>query len=557
MKLINSWLLKAGTLGIFFWTCTFSAWACLEASKSIIPTTCYQGGIMVNHSGAQGNLSYYLLNSNGTDTIRDSIPFTSNPLVIDDLCAGDYKIIIVDDGASSECNSPGWPFSVTGPPCLDAAIDWCSIVVGGCEGPWTVRGIASGGVAPYRYCWKRGSQILSFGDVLHTSDSGIYTLTVTDTNDCDADVTIELKPLRIDSIVIKHLDCDSSASAELYYSGGIPDCECHPLVTLDTADFFSSILLLDGQTMDVLPSVDNNKIFTVYSSTGVVQAVKKPRNPIVWRDLPVGRMIMELGDESGGACKRSREIEILDHTNVPLSVQSTPICQNDDGTVSVNITGGSPPYSITWTHEGVYLPNADDQTTLTGLNDLGTYTATVTDSLGCTGTDSETLWRKIDAHYQLNTHGQPACSVMVSIDPIGGTAPFTIAWEDGHFGNNRVMALNGFHDYEVIVTDANGCTDTLLVELWPCGVFDKIDYDDVVFYPNPGGGIVDVDVPVNTSTSVTIDVYDGSGFSHFSQNFGVQPVGTSTLPVDISASPTGYYFFQVNQIPVGSYLKNQ
>jgi len=59
-------------------------------------------------------------------------------------------------------------------------------------------------------------------------------------------------------------------------------------------------------------------------------------------------------------------------------------CPNDeDGTATVTVTGGTAPYTYDWNNDGAENPD-DDTTTATGLS-AGIYVVTVTDANGCTG----------------------------------------------------------------------------------------------------------------------------------------------------------------------------
>ncbi|MCS7036325.1 MAG: gliding motility-associated C-terminal domain-containing protein [Saprospiraceae bacterium] len=123
-----------------------------------------------------------------------------------------------------------------------------------------------------------------------------------------------------------------------------------------------------------------------------------------------------------------------------------------DGRITLNPSQGSPPYSAVWSH-------GSSQLFLAGLS-AGTYSVTVSDSKGCTGT----------ASFQL--HAPPPLSVekevisplcpgetrgRISLEAQGGVAPYLYGINQKPltsrpFFTNLVPGL-----YHLVVEDANGC----------------------------------------------------------------------------------------------------
>ena len=96
----------------------------------------------------------------------------------------------------------------------------------------------------------------------------------------------------------------------------------------------------------------------------------------VFSGLLSGTYVIHVEDTAG--CTTAVAVDINDPTSSALtvSVSSTPDDGSGNGTVMAVPSGGVPPYTVTWYDEGmneagnVYLP-------------AGTYTAVVTDNLGC------------------------------------------------------------------------------------------------------------------------------------------------------------------------------
>jgi hypothetical protein len=121
------------------------------------------------------------------------------------------------------------------------------------------------------------------------------------------------------------------------------------------------------------------------------------------------------------------------------------------GSISVTVSGGSPGFTYLWTG-GVTTANRS------GLL-AGTYTVTVTDSRGCTGTASATITQPAIISITptitpANCFGQASGSISLAVS--GGTSPYNYLWNDGSTTQNRTSIASG--SYSVTVTDAQGCT---------------------------------------------------------------------------------------------------
>ena len=92
----------------------------------------------------------------------------------------------------------------------------------------------------------------------------------------------------------------------------------------------------------------------------------------------------------------------------------------------------------------------------------GTYTATVTDTNGCTTTASYTVTEPTPI--TLNTSGNPAnCGQAdgdVTVFPSGGTGAYTYSWDTSPVQTNANATGLSAGTYTATITDANGCTTT-------------------------------------------------------------------------------------------------
>lgn len=135
-------------------------------------------------------------------------------------------------------------------------------------------------------------------------------------------------------------------------------------------------------------------------------------------------------------------------------------CSGNTGNIAASISGGAPPYSFVWS-------TSPAQTNDTVFNlPAGTYSFTVTDSVGCTYTDSAVLNPNI--YWSSLTANQPDCtnnngSAFMQVH--GGTAPYTYSWSNG----DTTATINTLAPgtYYVTATDGNACAVTDSVILTP------------------------------------------------------------------------------------------
>lgn len=139
----------------------------------------------------------------------------------------------------------------------------------------------------------------------------------------------------------------------------------------------------------------------------------------------------------------------LQSTQTQTNVTCNAQC---NGTASVNVTGGSAPYTYSW------LPSGGNSASATGLCS-GTYTVNVTDQTGCTGTWTFNITQP-SALSATSSSTPAACgnnNGSASVTPSGGAGGYTYSWAPS--GGTGATASNlATGSYTCTITDANGCT---------------------------------------------------------------------------------------------------
>ncbi len=131
---------------------------------------------------------------------------------------------------------------------------------------------------------------------------------------------------------------------------------------------------------------------------------------------------------------------------------------NSNGTATVNLTGAGTNVNFFWS------TGATSQT-ISGLAP-GNYAVTVTDGAGCSASTSVAV----------NQDSGPSINVLyatltglqngeIAVSAFGGTSPYTFRWNNGRTGNTISFLSAG--EYEVTVTDSNGCSSSEVITLTP------------------------------------------------------------------------------------------
>lgn len=220
--------------------------------------------------------------------------------------------------------------------------------------------------------------------------------------------------------------------------------------------------------------------------------------------LSAGTYSVTVTDANG--CDATATITITEPNTLALSgsVEDVSCYGNADGEIDLTVTGGTSPYSYSWTGGG----NNQD---LSGLS-LGTYTVTVTDNNGCTANKTFSV-NEPAVLAATSSVTDALCSNVdngaIDVTMSGGTTPYSYSWVGtGNYGaTTQDISSLGSGVYTLTVTDANGCTVSLT---------DTIDQSDpiivtgVVTDANCNGydnGSIDITVSGGNITSGTSNLW--------------------------------------------------
>ncbi len=390
-----------------------------DPGLNLVNETCFGACDGIASAAPTGGASPYTLSwldSNGTSIGTSSL--------ITGLCAGAYELVVTDNAG---CTA-SFPFNITSFNNLFATWNVThNLCFGDCNGSITVT--ASGGTAPYSFQWfSNGVQLPETGFHLSSLCAGTYTMQVTDQNGCTyttPDIFVIENPEPTASIATTDLSCTSicNGAAVITASGG------------------SGALIYEW--------FDNFGVL-IGSATGASED-----------SLCAGDYFAEVSDSNG--CTTGRIPFTINDINplVAALTESNVSCFGAaDGAIAVDISGGFPPYNFSWSNGAT----SEDLSALSS----GTYTVVITDSSGCSITESATVASpdNLSTAVAVKTYGaggyHVSCSGStdgeITVTATGGTAPYSYAWDDpaGQIGDAAIGL--GLGTYSVTVTDLNGCT---------------------------------------------------------------------------------------------------
>ncbi len=149
-----------------------------------------------------------------------------------------------------------------------------------------------------------------------------------------------------------------------------------------------------------------------------------------------------------------------DSIEIAIAIDSITCFGLSDGTATANTSGGTGTITYEW--------NTVPVTTTPILNNvsMGSYTLVATDANGCTAvavvdmtepTQLQTTLTQDSVDCNANSTGTATAT------PMGGVTPYTYAWNDGQTTATAINLTAG--QYEVIVSDANNCSETLQIDV--------------------------------------------------------------------------------------------
>lgn len=338
-----------------------------------------------------------------------ALPTTpSYPIQVTDNSGGSYTInSAADVAALSPCNMNC--------PAIDLRPSVQHIACNGLN-TGAISLSPNGGTAPYTFTWSP-----NVGTTASVSNlaAGTYSVTVRDANQCTATASFTItEPLVLNASVAQTtmIGCgQGTGSIKLAVSGGSPN-----------------------YTFTWNPNVSST------DSAG---------------NLTAGTYRVTVTDQNGCTDTTSATITATTGVSINSVVKTDTRCGGNNGTVKLNVTGGSAPLTYVWT------PNVSTTDTAGNLT-AGTYNITVSDASGCSATATTTVNPSSSVTVSLQNKRDVNCNDTDGFIKVlaTGTGSITYTWSPNVGTTDSVFNLPS-GTYNVTVTDVNNCSASTSVQI--------------------------------------------------------------------------------------------
>jgi len=406
-------------------------------------------------------------------TIWNTLP-QQTTVTATSLAAGSYIATVTDSNGCIDTVH----ITITEPAALSTLMSTVNV---NCHGDSTGNAtvLTSGGTTPYNYSWNTTPTQNSFTAV--NLSSGIYYVTVTDSNGCTINDTANIT--QPSSALIAQVN----ASANVLCYGG----------NNGTAGVVAS-----GGTLPYSYSWNTSPVQTSATATNLSQ----------------GAYLVTVSDSNG--CVDTASVFIAQPDSLSLTVTTSDVnCFGaNDGLASVVVTGGKPPYSYLW--------NTTPQQTTSSISNLsqGNYGITVTDDNACSKSAIAVIAQPTLLNVTIITATQVSCNGgnngTASATASGGTAPYSYVWNTLPTQTTATATNLSAGSYIVTVTDAKGCIDT-----------DRITITQPTVLTAQVTGTSALCFGANTGTA-TVSVLGGT--LPYSYSWNTSPVQTSATATNLS-----------------------
>ncbi len=361
---------------------------------------CIKEGITLEGSGPVGpdyTVSWLTLSGNIV-----SGEGTYTPLVD---AIGEYLLLVVN--ADNGCSSVDTAFITGASPELFASATSGNVQCFG-ENNGTASAQATGGNPGYSYLWSNGAATQQITGLA----PGVYTVTVTD-----------------------NLGCTDTAS-----------------VTITQPAQLTAIMTITHETAP--GAQDGTASASLTGGTACAYEWSNGSNGQEITGLAPGTYTVTVIDCNGCTASATGTVIAFDcGFTVSASAEHVLCYGGSNGSITSVLNGGSMPFSYLW---------SNGQTTANLVNiPAGNYSLTVTDANNCTATVSATVTEPTQVTAQVTTTpvseedaNDGTCTAVAD----GGTPPYTYLWSNG----SATPVITGLApgNYQVTVTDHNGCTTT-------------------------------------------------------------------------------------------------
>jgi hypothetical protein len=415
----------------------------VTANPTAMPM-CYgacSGAFQYMYNDANNNSPYLIELTQGGATLQTATNNLSNGGgTFTNLCAGVYYVEVTD---AQGCTG-SYPITISQPTqLLISGVSTTDASSGNNDGSATIT--ASGGSPAYTYSIDGTTYQLS--NIFTGLDAGVYIGYVKDANGCISIYTF---------VIQENPGCFFNVTA-------MPS---HPSCTWSC----------DGSINYIFAGMATDPPFSIVleSNGTMIQSATSPNQTVssTFTGLCAGDYTLTVSNSSG--CSEIVNVTLTQPNSILLTASTVSASiGNSDGSITLTATGGTAPYQFSIDNQATWQSSS----TFTSL-DAGVYIIYAQDANGCTSILTVVVNETAGCNFflaatSLSTSCSNSCdgSVIYSFNDPGNNPTYTIDLIQGTntIQTQSVTLSNGgtgtFTNlcegvYTVLVTDANGCTDT-------------------------------------------------------------------------------------------------
>jgi hypothetical protein len=490
------YIVKTNSNGAFLWSKSYGGTSYVEYGESFYPTS--DGGYVIGGSTmsyGSGGTDMYLIKTDSMGSSGCAISISAGSVNASTVVAA-LSVSVASGGVAGNAATITGSGGVATTPCFVPCTFSLSITSSPilCYGDSTsATAVATGGTEPYTYSWTPTGDTTA---TINNLNGGNYTVTVFDSAGCSATQTVSITeppPLVANAQVVNDVLCNgqSTGSVTCIAAGGV-----------------------GGYSYYWFPTGSNAQTLN---------------------GIPAGCYTVIVTDANG--CTATDTVCITQPLPPFLSInQANVLCYGaSQGAIYVNFNSGNPPYTYSWT------PVVSNSASASNLS-AGSYSVTITDSIGCSFTAVATITQPLQLTATLNST-DASCSTCSDgssiVTPGGGSGPYTYSWNTtpAQYGLTATLLSPGV--YTCCVTDGNGCTLCVSDSVsFPSSVnLISNNENGITIIPNPFTN--QLTVISKSSSLISLFDYTGKEILH-------QKIFSGEVILNTESLAAGLYFLKVD-----------
>jgi gliding motility-associated-like protein len=559
---------------------TVDAPPAISISGIVTPVACageLSGAIDVTVSGGTPGYAISWSGPNG---------FNSNLMDISGLGAGDYTITVTDLANCVESET----FTITESPEIVAneSITEVSCNLGN-DGAIAID--VSGGTPGFDFSWSGPNGFSSTNEDISALSSGTYTVTITDSNNCETEFSYTLNEPEIIEVSgnVTPVTCfgNNDGAISISISGGTPPYTTswvgpNGFVGIDTAIFdlapgTYTVTVVDANSCEVTQNFDVTEPTEILANPDITNITcggltdgaialnpsgGQPNYTFEWTgpggfnsasqniaNLDNGSYNLTITDSNN--CEVDFVFDITEDPPLELNAVITDLDCNgaDNGAIDLTITGGTPNFAISWLGPNGFSSSEED---LSGLVP-GDYAVTVTDANNCiisanyTIAEPDPIAITVDLS-PITCPGEADASIDISVN--GGVDPYDFEWTgpNGFTASTEDITNLDAGTYDLNLTDQEGCTQQTQVIITEATEITVIPIITNVTCGGLADGIIEISI-LGGTPGYTTSWTGPNGFSSMNEDIANLEPGTYDLTVTDLAGCTEQLSYDITQQP--------